>query len=454
MNPGIFMKIQNPCSNVILLLMAAFGLAWLPRADGEGTLAGDQYVTGNLSVGLSNVQGPFSIPIGYNTSASGNNSVAAGYNSIANGLNSITLGGLSASVTGNNSVGVGSWSNVTSDYVVSINSNPATINPGNHSLEIGSANACGNYSITIGNVSASSPGGYVIALGANASAAANYSVALGNANGNTTTNGNYSVAIGGGVVAQAPNTVAVGTQVTAGVYGSMIVGKNNYSRSGQSATAWVSSDDLFAVGDGASSAANHTAFLIEKNGNVGVGNFSSAPSEALEVQGEMVLDNTTLATTSADGTLAWNGTDLYLHFAGNWMSLTIKTPPVISLAANGTATAPTLNFGSGNTTGVFSPAPNILSLATNSTERLRIDGSGNVGLGTGNSSLSSTLTANGTVSFNNTSGNTTFLAIASNGNLTISTNTTFTGNTTVSFGNQTTLSFGQAYSDISMGGFP
>lgn len=49
---------------------------------------------------------------------------------------------------------------------------------------------------------------------------------------------------------------------------------------------------------------------------------------------------------------------------------------------SGNATTPTYSFSTSNNTGIFSPASNVLSFSTNSSERIRITSAGDVGIGT------------------------------------------------------------------------
>ena len=150
-------------------------------------------------------------------------------------------------------------------------------------------------------------------------------------------------------------------------------------------------------------------------GNVGIG--TSTPSQLFTVNGRELIGNTsTIYTGTSNGSVMGNGsvtifddgTNLgKLNFSGNILSFgkcqdTTCGPMSPVLQINGTtnittfyntnslragngygsATTPTFAFGGNTNTGVFNPAANTLAFSSNALERMRIDGSGNVGVGT------------------------------------------------------------------------
>jgi hypothetical protein len=133
---------------------------------------------------------------------------------------------------------------------------------------IGNAwDAIGNSSVAFGfNTTAS--GLYSAAFGNSANAIAEGAVAFGN---NSNAIGLYSTAIGWGVTAKA--------------YHSIVIGQYNHI-SGTS-TNWISSDELFVVGNGVTSDKPSNALTVLKNGNTGLGTYS--PLNRLDVTGAIAV---------------------------------------------------------------------------------------------------------------------------------------------------------------------
>jgi hypothetical protein len=100
----------------------------------------------------------------------------------------------------------------------------------------------------------------------------------------------------------------------------------------------------------------------------------------------------------------------------------------LSIVSGGNATAPTLHLGSDTGTGFYSDTAGAIALSTNSTERLRVNSSGNIGIGTSN--ITNNLTINGTVQLNSSGGN-SVLNVSTSGNIV----------------------FGKRYGDVMMGTF-
>lgn len=86
-------------------------------------------------------------------------------------------------------------------------------------------------------------------------------------------------------------------------------------------------------------------------GSVGIGN--ATPNKPLTVEGEIRASTNILADTQY-------------------------------LGANGSASVPTYSWSSSASTGIFRPSANQLAISTTSAERVRIDDTGNVGIGTNN----------------------------------------------------------------------
>jgi hypothetical protein len=113
--------------------------------------------------------------------------------------------------------------------------------------------------------------------------------------------GRYAVAMGGNATASGTNSAAIGYQTTAQGYGQFVIGQYNVLQG--SATSWVTTDDLFIIGNGTSASARSNAFVVKKNGNTSI-NGSAVISGGTTLSSDLkVVGNTRLG-----GNLTISGT--------------------------------------------------------------------------------------------------------------------------------------------------
>ena len=202
-------------------------------------------------------------------------------------------------------------------------------NMGQLSVAFGRARAPGTGAMAWGDYNGNlASGNNSTAWGFGATASGQYATAWGYY-GNAT--GSNSTAWGGFLAtASGTNSTAVGAGSRALSFSETVFGQNNTSYTPSSATAWVSSDRLFSIGNGTSGVARSDALVVLKNGNTGLG--VSSPVHRLHVAGRSLFH---------DGFSPENAAMLYRNTT-DYMFL----GPESGSSTNGAAIA---LFGSGNT---------------------------------------------------------------------------------------------------------
>ncbi|UCG28104.1 MAG: tail fiber domain-containing protein, partial [Bacteroidales bacterium] len=264
--------------------------------------------------------GLHSTAMGYSSSAGGQYSFAAGISSNASGINALAIGN-SASAAGAVSIALGASASAGYQNSIAIGQSSETTDW--HGVALGYDTQADRGALASGYQS-KAYGQYSVASGFQAKTHANYSVSIGD---NTDTQGQYSTAMGFWSISEGERSFAMGDNATSKSYGSFVVGRFNDLTS-SSSTSWVATDPLFIVGNGSSTSVRSNALTVLKNGNVGIGTVT--PAYTLEVEG--------------------------------------------SISANA-------YYGSENNDYLEIDASENFRFISNSVERMRINGSGNVGIG-------------------------------------------------------------------------
>lgn len=323
--------ILNPSENRIL---------WYPLKN--AFLSGRVLIESPDSVGLnsfasgfeSKAKGDYSQALGFSTAARGDYSTAIGNKSTANGLNSFAFGH-DAIATKDDSYAIGTGARATGLKSFALGS--SRINDTTGILE--HTVASGQFAFALGFASvASGPGAFAMGIFDSASAIgslsmgywnrsrANFSTTFGAGNivekagdfglaaglwtkaGNwaasafgslTYASGHTSFATGFMTTASGQLSSTFGDQTISQSYGSMAIGRYNVT-SGNS-TSWVTTDPVFAVGNGTSPTARSNALTLYKNGNLThSGNLNTGGNS--NTNGTITSDGTYMRLSNNPGT--------------------------------------------------------------------------------------------------------------------------------------------------------
>jgi hypothetical protein len=130
---------------------------------------------------------------------------------------------------------------------------------------------------------------------------------------------------------------------------------------GYSTYNWVINDTNYGV---------NNKFVVTQGTTWGVGIGTASPAYKLEVQGSVGINGTTIPITNNTYTLG-GGSNKWSQIWG-----------ARYFADDGSAGAPSYSFAGDQDSGIWKPGDGILAFSTNGVERMRIDGSGFVGINT------------------------------------------------------------------------
>lgn len=371
-------------------------------------------------------------------------SIAMGDGATAFGYGAISLG-TGTFASGTNAVAIGRYSNATGDKATAFGESQAegdlstsfdsSYAGGMYSVAMGSSSANGDRSISIGP-SANADGEASVAIGQSTLSRAYRGIAVGSynvgngsgtawiatdpifeignsQNGSPRSNAmtvlkNGSIGIG---VTTPTYTLDVSGVVNAkglkingvdagSVTSSSVIAALSYTPANSATVATLSSSYTALAASMAAVSASGTqwttsgANIYYNAGNVGIG--TTNPSSALEVSGAVRLANGSTATPSiafssdtntgfykdyADSfAMVANGSVLFSFGYGSMIATATNSAKINSAA--GTATNPTYTFNGVHNAGMFAPGGQVVAFSTSSTERLRIESTGNVGIGT------------------------------------------------------------------------
>jgi hypothetical protein len=275
------------------------GSQWDNANVGEYSFAGGQttIASGFSSTAfgnLSTASGNYSVALGNASIASADYTFAVGNTSTATSVGAVSIGEQNLA-SSNYAVAMGSLTQATATYAHAINRQ--TVASGPNSLAAGFfTSASGNSATALGDATTAS-GDYSLAIGGGTSAGNTGTFAGGSGAG---ASGLYSFAFGSVPVASGDHSIALGNGSLAPSAFEVAVGRFNTTYAPVSATAWNTADRLFTIGNGTASGTRADAFVMLKNGNVGIG-VSNPTLAKLQINGTTRTTNFTMTNGAGTG---------------------------------------------------------------------------------------------------------------------------------------------------------
>lgn len=197
---------------------------------------------------------------------------SVGNNSIALGYNTTASGFLSTAL-GNATTASGQSSTALGSGNISSNTN---------SMSWGySTDATGNGATSFG-LWALASASYSTAWGRSSVASGSYSTAFGNS---TTSSGSYSTAFGNSTTSSGSYSTTWGNNTSAPSGYETSIGQYNTNYTPVSTTGWDNSDRIFTIGNGTASGSESDAMVVLKDGKVGLG--TDAPNSVLSIESSL-----------------------------------------------------------------------------------------------------------------------------------------------------------------------
>lgn len=263
---------------------------------------------GSLAIGMLNrAIGDYSVALGLNDSASADYAFAVGQSTTAKGVGSVAMG-IFTKANGNYSVAAGNQSSALGISSMAIGQQSAAL--GNHSAAFCLGDTARGTASFAAGYFAKATGEYAVAMGHTAEATGTYSLALGrgaDATGigatamgqNTRAAGSSATALGQTTLASGTASTAMGNATVAKSYGELAIGAFNDTLLVANSTLFrADTNRLFTVGNGLAVNNRKTAFVIQQDGNVGIG--VRRPSSLLQVNGEVGINGSYPLELGAD----------------------------------------------------------------------------------------------------------------------------------------------------------